>query len=206
MEYRRMKEQPPASEAFSHELQTAIATGESGAVRAAIERQPMNAVIEGIGNRLLARDFLVSEKRHLSVYDQQLDDAVTPFELATRQCLEAIDSELAEVMAKGEQYRQQPGGAAGRRFVELFTQEASDEACVALLRHLSQVSINDVTALRQPYRFMQYMRNATVEQLWGLVQEYRLQEGAVDVQAKAHTEVVGLLQDIDRRIVGVLFK
>lgn len=194
------------NEVFSHDLQTAIMAGESDTIRTAIEQQPINEVIEGIGNRLLARDFLVSEKHHLSLYDQQLDEEVS-LEAVTRQCFTAIDSDLVTAFARDEKLRRRPGGAAGERFRNLFTEGSSDEVCVALLRHLSQVQASSMISLRHPYRFMEYMRNAAVESLWEVVQQHREQGGGVvDVRTVAHERVARLLGDIDQRIIGLLFK
>ena len=96
--YENMEELPQkASDFLSGDFLAGLEQKDSAKIRDQAAVLPHNVVLEGIGNRMLIRDFLVQTKGELSSYVLDLDSKEADLEDGTRRLFGVIDGSLDEI-------------------------------------------------------------------------------------------------------------
>ena len=96
--YENMEELPQkASDFLSGDFLAGLEQKDSVKIRDQAAVLPHNVVLEGIGNRMLIRDFLVQTKGELSNYVLDLDSKEADLEDGTRRLFGVIDGNLDEI-------------------------------------------------------------------------------------------------------------
>jgi len=148
--YENMEELPQkASDFLSGDFLAGLEQKDSEKIRDQAAVLPHNVVLEGIGNRMLIRDFLVQTKGELSNYVLDLDSKEADLEDGTRRLFGIIDGSLDEVFKAADENKNRPGG------------------------HIAQMDVDKILAINNPYTVMKAIRGAIVEELWKNVQDYR---------------------------------
>ena len=167
--YENMEELPQkASDFLSGDFLAGLEQKDSAKIRDQAAVLPHNVVLEGIGNRMLIRDFLVQTKGELSNYVLDLDSKEAGLEDGMRRLLGVID----EIFKAADENKDKPGGLGMERFRQEF-RNPDDTAVVNLANHIIQMDVNKILAINNPYTVMKAIRGAIVEELWKNVQDYR---------------------------------
>ena len=149
--YENMEELPQkASDFLSGDFLAGLEQKDSAKIRDQAAVLPHNVVLEGIGNRMLIRDFLVQTKGELSSYVLDLDDEEADLEDGTRRLF----------------------GLGMERLRQEF-RNTDDIAVINLAGHIAQMDVDKILAINNPYTVMKAIRGAIVEELWKNVQDYR---------------------------------
>lgn len=167
--YENMEELPQKASGFlSGGFLAGLEQKDSAKIRDQAAVLPHNVVLEGIGNRMLIRDFLVQTKGELSNYVLDLDSKEAGLEDGMRRLLGVID----EIFKAADENKDKPGGLGMERFRQEF-RNPDDTAVVNLANHIIQMDVNKILAINNPYTVMKAIRGAIVEELWKNVQDYR---------------------------------
>ena len=171
--YENMKELPQkASDFLSGDFLAGLEQKDSAKIRDQAAVLPHNVVLEGIGNRMLIRDFLVQTKGELSSYVLDLDSKEADLEDGTRRLFGVIDGNLDEIFKTADDNKDKPGGLGMERFRQEFRNLSGDNV-VNLANHVAQMDVDKILAINNPYIVMKAIRGAIVEELWKNVQDYR---------------------------------
>lgn len=142
--YENMEKLPQkASDFLSGDFLAGLEQKDSAKIRDQAAVLPHSVVLEGIGNRMLIRDFLVQTKGELSSYVSDLDGKEAGLEDGMRRLFGVIDGSLDEIFKAADENKNRPGGLGMERFRQEF---------------------------RNPD---DTIRGAIVEELWKNVQDYR---------------------------------
>ena len=167
--YENMEELPQkASDFLSGDFLAGLEQKDSAKIRDQAAVLPHNVVLEGIGNRMLIRDFLVQTKGELSNYVLDLDSKEAGLEDGMRRLLGVID----EIFKAADENKDKPGGLGMERFRQEF-RNTDDIAVINLADHIAQMDVDKILAINNPYTVMKAIRGAIVEELWKNVQDYR---------------------------------
>ena len=167
--YENMEELPQKASGFlSGGFLAGLEQKDSAKIRDQAAVLPHNVVLEGIGNRMLIRDFLVQTKGELSNYVLDLDSKEAGLEDGMRRLLGVID----EIFKAADENKDKPGGLGMERFRQEF-RNPDDTTVMNLARHIAQMDVNKILAINNPYTVMKAIRGAIVEELWKNVQDYR---------------------------------
>ena len=171
--YENMEELPQkASDFLSGDFLAGLEQKDSAKIRDQAAVLPYNVVLEGIGNRMLIRDFLVQTKGELSNYVLDLDSKEADLEDGTRRLFGVIDGSLDEIFKDADENKGKPGGLGMERFRQEFRNLSGDNV-VNLANHVAQMDVDKILAINNPYIVMKAIRGAIVEELWKNVQDYR---------------------------------
>ena len=171
--YENMEKLPQkASDFLSGDFLAGLEQKDSAKIRDQAAVLPHNVVLEGIGNRMLIRDFLVQTKGELSSYVSDLDCEETNLEDGTRRLFGVIDGSLDEIFKAADDNKDKPGGLGMERFRQEFRNLSGDNV-VNLANHVAQMDVDKILAINNPYTVMKAIRGAIVEELWKNVQDYR---------------------------------
>ena len=171
--YENMEELPQkASDFLSDYFLAGLEQKDSAKIRDQAAVLPHNVVLEGIGNRMLIRDFLVQTKGELSNYVLDLDSKEADLEDGTRRLFGVIDGSLDEIFKAADKNKDKPGGLGMERFRQEF-RNPDDIAVINLAGHIAQMDVDKILAINNPYTVMKAIRGAIVEELWKNVQDYR---------------------------------
>ncbi len=197
VKYEDMKEKiPQVKDYLSQPLQDAIHDGDIVGLREAIDAYPGSFATEGISNRLVVRDFLVNENERLAQLDAQLDDSTEPADQRVRSYIQGLDMRLQEVFVSDDSGGKLSGDERLREVLRNF------EGDKELIQHLMGVDVRELTPPQEIARWMQYVRDGLVEDLWEAVQDYR-ETG--DVRA-IHASIARISESLDRKAEGSLLK
>ena len=171
--YENMEELPQkASDFLSGDFLAGLEQKDSAKIRDQAAVLPHNVVLEGIGNRMLIRDFLVQTKGELSSYVLDLDDEEADLEDGTRRLFGVIDGSLDEIFKAADENKDRPGGLGMERLRQEF-RNTDDIAVINLAGHIAQMDVDKILAINNPYTVMKAIQGAIVEELWKNVQDYR---------------------------------
>jgi len=171
--YEHMEELPQKASGFlSGDFLAGLEQKDSAKIRDQAAVLPHNVVLEGIGNRMLIRDFLVQTKGELSSYVLDLDSKEADLEYGTRRLFGVIDGSLDEIFKAADENKNRPGGLGMERFRQEF-RNPDDTTVMNLARHIAQMDVDKILAINNPYTVMKAIRGAIVEELWKNVQDYR---------------------------------
>lgn len=171
--YENMENLPQkASDFLSGDFLAGLEQRDSAKIREQAALLPHNVVLEGIGNRMLIRDFLVQTKGELSNYVLDLDSKEVDLEDGTRRLFGVIDRSLDEIFKTADDNKDKPGGLGMERFRQEFRNLSGDNV-VNLANHIVQMDVDKILAINNPYIVMKAIRGAIVEELWKNVQDYR---------------------------------
>lgn len=171
--YEHMEELPQKASGFlSGDFLAGLEQKDSAKIRDQAAVLPHNVVLEGIGNRMLIRDFLVQTKGELSSYVLDLDSKEADLEYGTRRLFGVIDGSLDEIFKTADDNKDKPGGLGMERFRQEFRNLSGDNV-VNLANHVAQMDVDKILAINNPYTVMKAIRGAIVEELWKNVQDYR---------------------------------
>lgn len=199
--YENMRELPQKTSDFlSGDFLTGLAQKDSARVRKASEMLSHNVVLEGIGNRMLIRDFLLQTKGELSNYISDLDSKEVDLEDSTQRLFGVIDDKLDEICQAAEECKDDLGGLGMERFRQEFRNLSGDNV-VNLANHIVQMDVDKILAINNPYAVMKDIRNSIVEELWKNVQDYREVGGILEIRENIRKIAVEFVEDIDRDIL-----
>lgn len=171
--YENMEELPQkASDFLSGDFLAGLEQKDPAKIRDQAAVLPHNVVLEGIGNRMLIRDFLVQTKGELSSYVSTLDGEEADLEDGTQRLFGVIDGSLDEIFKDADENKDKPGGLGMERFRQEFRNLSGDNV-VNLANHVAQMDVDKILAINNPYTVMKAIRGAIVEELWKNVQDYR---------------------------------
>ena len=162
---------------------------------------PHNVVLEGIGNRMLIRDFLLQTKGELSNYISDLDSKEVDLEDSTRCLFGVIDEKLDEICRVAEEYKDDLGGLGMERLRQEF-RNLSGNNVVNLANHIVQMDVDKILAINNPYAVMKDIRNSIVEELWRNVQDYREVGSILEIRENIRETAVEFVEAIDRDILN----
>lgn len=186
---------------LSADFRAGLDEKDSARIKEASERLPHNVVIEGIGNRMLIRDFLVQTKGELSKYVSTVDDRESDLEGSTRRLFGTIDENLDGICQAAEEYKDEPGGLGMERFRRAF-QNSDDAAIIKLAEHIARMDIDTILAINNPYTVMKTIRSDIVEELWKNVQDYRETGDGLEIRENIRKTVVEFVEAIDRDVLS----
>lgn len=186
---------------LSADFRAGLDEKDSARIKEASERLPHNVVIEGIGNRMLIRDFLVQTKGELSKYVSTVDDRESDLEGSTRRLFSIIDENLDGICQAAEEYKDEPGGLGMERFRRAF-QNSDDAAIIKLAEHIAQMDVDAILAINNPYTVMKTIRSDIVEELWKNVQSCREASDSLEVRENIKETAAEFVEVIDRNILG----
>lgn len=186
---------------LSADFRAGLDEKDSARIKEASERLPHNVVIEGIGNRMLIRDFLVQTKGELSKYVSTVDDRESDLEGSTRRLFSIIDENLDGICQAAEEYKDEPGGLGMERFRRAF-QNSDDAAIIKLAEHIARMDIDTILAINNPYTVMKTIRSDIVEELWKNVQSCREASDSLEVRENIKETAAEFVEVIDRNILG----
>lgn len=186
---------------LSADFRAGLDEKDSARIKDASEKLPHNVVLEGIGNRMLIRDFLVQTKGELSKYVSTVDDREVDLEDSTRRLFSIIDENLDGIYQAAEEYKDEPGGLGMERFRRAF-QNSDDAAIIKLAEHIAQMDVDTILAINNPYTVMKTIRSDIVEELWKNVQSCREASDSLEVRKNIKETAAEFIEVIDRNILG----
>lgn len=186
---------------LSADFRAGLDEKDSARIKDASEKLPHNVVLEGIGNRMLIRDFLVQAKGELSKYVSTVDDRESDLEGSTRRLFSIIDENLDGIYQAAEEYKDEPGGLGMERFRRAF-QNSDDAAIIKLAEHIAQMDVDTILAINNPYTVMKTIRSDIVEELWENVQSCREAGDSLEVRENIKETAAEFVEVIDRNILG----
>ena len=186
---------------LSADFRAGLDEKDSARIKDASEKLPHNVVLEGIGNRMLIRDFLVQTKGELSKYVSTVDDREVDLEDSTRRLFSIIDENLDGIYQAAEEYKDEPGGLGMERFRRAF-QNSDDAAIIKLAEHIAQMDVDTILAINNPYTVMKTIRSDIVEELWENVQSCREAGDSLEVRENIKETAAEFVEVIDRNILG----
>ena len=186
---------------LSTDFRAGLDEKDSARIKEASEKLPHNVVLEGIGNRMLIRDFLVQAKGELSKYVSTVDDRESDLEGSTRRLFSIIDENLDGICQAAEEYKDEPGGLGMERLRRAF-QSSDDATIINLARHIAQMDVDTVLAINNPYAVMKTVRSDIVEELWKKIQDYREDGDSLEIRENIKETVAEFVEVIDRNILG----
>ena len=186
---------------LSADFRAGLDEKDSARIKDASEKLPHNVVLEGIGNRMLIRDFLVQAKGELSKYVSTVDDREVDLEDSTRRLFSIIDENLDGIYQAAEEYKDEPGGLGMERFRRAF-QNSDDAAIIKLAEHIAQMDVDTILAINNPYTVMKTIRSDIVEELWKNVQDYRETGDGLEIRENIRKTVVEFVEAIDRDVLS----
>ena len=186
---------------LSADFRAGLDEKDSARIKDASEKLPHNVVLEGIGNRMLIRDFLVQAKGELSKYVSTVDDRESDLEGSTRRLFSIIDENLDGICQAAEEYKDEPGGLGMERFRRAF-QNSDDAAIIKLAEHIAQMDVDTILAINNPYAVMKTVRSDIVEELWKKIQDYREDGDSLEIRENIKETVAEFVEVIDRNILG----
>jgi len=186
---------------LSADFRAGLDEKDSARIKDASEKLPHNVVLEGIGNRMLIRDFLVQAKGELSKYVSTVDDRESDLEGSTRRLFSIIDENLEGICQAAEEYKDEPGGLGMERFRRAF-QNSDDAAIIKLAEHIAQMDVDTILAINNPYTVMKTIRSDIVEELWENVQDYRETGDGLEIRENIRKTVVEFVEAIDRDVLS----
>ncbi len=186
---------------LSADFRAGLDEKDSARIKEASEMLPHNVALEGIGNRMLIRDFLVQTKGELSKYVSTVDDRESDLEGSTRRLFGTIDENLDGICQAAEEYKDEPGGLGMERFRRAF-QNSDDAAIIKLAEHIARMDIDTVLAINNPYTVMKTIRSDIVEELWKNVQDYRETGDGLEIRENIRKTVVEFVEAIDRDVLS----
>ena len=186
---------------LSADFRAGLDEKDSARIKEASEMLPHNVALEGIGNRMLIRDFLVQTKGELSKYVSTVDDRESDLEGSTRRLFGTIDENLDGICQAAEEYKDEPGGLGMERFRRAF-QNSDDAAIIKLAEHIARMDIDTILAINNPYTVMKTIRSDIVEELWKNVQDYRETGDGLEIRKNIRKTVVEFVEAIDRDVLS----
>ena len=186
---------------LSADFRAGLDEKDSARIKDASEKLPHNVVLEGIGNRMLIRDFLVQAKGELSKYVSTVDDRESDLEGSTRRLFSIIDENLDGICQAAEEYKDEPGGLGMERFRRAF-QNSDNAAIIKLAEHIAQMDVDTILAINNPYTVMKTIRSDIIEELWKNVQSCREAGDSLEVRENIKETVAEFVEVIDRNILG----
>lgn len=186
---------------LSTDFRAGLDEKDSARIKEASEKLPHNVVLEGIGNRMLIRDFLVQAKGELSKYVSTVDDRESDLEGSTRRLFSIIDENLDGICQAAEEYKDEPGGLGMERFRRAF-QNSDNATIINLARHIAQMDVDTVLAINNPYAVMKTVRSDIVEELWKKIQDYREAGDSLEIRENIKETAAEFVEVIDRNILG----
>lgn len=186
---------------LSADFRAGLYEKDSARIKDASEKLLHNVVLEGIGNRMLIRDFLVQTKGELSKYVSTVDDREVDLEDSTRRLFSIIDENLDGIYQAAEEYKDEPGGLGMERFRRAF-QNSDNAAIIKLAEHIAQMDVDTILAINNPYTVMKTIRSDIVEELWKNVQSCREAGDSLEVRENIKETVAEFVEVIDRNILG----
>ena len=186
---------------LSADFRAGLDEKDSARIKDVSEKLPHNVVLEGIGNRMLIRDFLVQTKGELSKYVSTVDDREVDLEDSTRRLFSIIDENLDGIYQAAEEYKDEPGGLGMERFRRAF-QNSDDAAIIKLAEHIAQMDVDTILAINHPYTVMKTIRSDIVEELWKNVQSCREASDSLEVRKNIKETAAEFVEVIDRNILG----
>jgi len=186
---------------LSADFRAGLDEKDSARIKDASEKLPHNVVLEGIGNRMLIRDFLVQTKGELSKYVSAIDDREVDLEYSTRRLFSIIDENLDGICQAAEEYKDEPGGLGMERFRRAF-QNSDNAAIIKLAEHIAQMDVDTILAINNPYTVMKTIRSDIVEELWENVQSCREAGDSLEVRENIKETAAEFVEVIDRNILG----
>ena len=186
---------------LSADFRAGLDEKDSARIKEASEMLPHNVALEGIGNRMLIRDFLVQTKGELSKYVSTVDDRESDLEGSTRRLFGTIDENLDGICQAAEEYKDEPGGLGMERFRRAF-QNSDDAAIIKLAEHIAQMDVDTILAINNPYTVMKTIRSDIVEELWKNVQSCREASDSLEVRKNIKETAAEFVEVIDRNILG----
>lgn len=186
---------------LSADFRAGLDEKDSARIKEASEMLPHNVALEGIGNRMLIRDFLVQTKGELSKYVSTVDDRESDLEGSTRRLFGTIDENLDGICQAAEEYKDEPGGLGMERFRRAF-QNSDDSAIIKLAEHIARMDIDTILAINNPYTVMKTIRSDIVEELWKNVQDYRETGDGLEIRENIRKTVVEFVEAIDRDVLS----
>ena len=186
---------------LSADFRAGLDEKDSSRIKEASEMLPHNVALEGIGNRMLIRDFLVQTKGELSKYVSTVDDRESDLEGSTRRLFGTIDENLDGICQAAEEYKDEPGGLGMERFRRAF-QNSDDAAIIKLAEHIARMDIDTILAINNPYTVMKTIRSDIVEELWKNVQDYRETGDGLEIRENIRKTVVEFVEAIDRDVLS----
>lgn len=186
---------------LSADFRAGLDEKDSARIKDASEKLPHNVVLEGIGNRMLIRDFLVQAKGELSKYVSTVDDRESDLEGSTRRLFSIIDENLDGIYQAAEEYKDEPGGLGMERFRRAF-QNSDNAAIIKLAEHIAQMDVDTILAINNPYTVMKTIRSDIVEELWENVQSCREAGDSLEVRENIKETAAEFVEVIDRNILG----
>ena len=186
---------------LSADFRAGLDEKDSARIKDASEKLPHNVVLEGIGNRMLIRDFLVQAKGELSKYVSTVDDRESDLEGSTRRLFSIIDENLEGICQAAEEYKDEPGGLGMERFRRAF-QNSDNAAIIKLAEHIAQMDVDTILAINNPYTVMKTIRSDIVGELWKNVQSCREAGDSLEVRENIKETAAEFVEVIDRNILG----
>ena len=186
---------------LSADFRAGLDEKDSARIKEASEMLPHNVALEGIGNRMLIRDFLVQTKGELSKYVSTVDDRESDLEGSTRRLFGTIDENLDGICQAAEEYKDEPGGLGMERFRRAF-QNSDDADIIKLAEHIARMDIDTILAINNPYTVMKTIRSDIVEELWKNVQDYRETGDGLEIRENIRKTVVEFVEAIDRDVLS----
>ena len=186
---------------LSADFRAGLDEKDSARIKEASEMLPHNVALEGIGNRMLIRDFLVQTKGELSKYVSTVDDRESDLEGSTRRLFGTIDENLDGICQAAEEYKDEPGGLGMECFRRAF-QNSDDAAIIKLAEHIARMDIDTILAINNPYTVMKTIRSDIVEELWKNVQDYRETGDGLEIRENIRKTVVEFVEAIDRDVLS----
>lgn len=186
---------------LSADFRAGLYEKDSARIKDASEKLLHNVVLEGIGNRMLIRDFLVQTKGELSKYVSTVDDREVDLEDSTRRLFSIIDENLDGIYQAAEEYKDEPGGLGMERFRRAF-QNSDNAAIIKLAEHIAQMDVDTILAINNPYTVMKTIRSDIVEELWENVQSCREAGDSLEVRENIKETAAEFVEVIDRNILG----
>ena len=186
---------------LSADFRAGLDEKDSARIKDASEKLPHNVVLEGIGNRMLIRDFLVQAKGELSKYVSTVDDRESDLEGSTRRLFSIIDENLDGICQAAEEYKDEPGGLGMERFRRAF-QNSDNATIIKLAEHIAQMDVDTILAINNPYTVMKTIRSDIVEELWKNVQSCREAGDSLEVRENIKETAAEFVEVIDRNILG----
>lgn len=200
--YENMEELPQkASDFLSGDFLAGLEQKDSAKIRNQAAVLPHNVVLEGIGNRMLIRDFLVQTKGELSSYVSTLDGEEVDLEDVTELLFNAIDDNFDRIRQVAEKHKDELGGLGMERFRQEF-RNPDDTTVMNSARHIAQMDVNKILAISNPYAVIKDIRNPIIEELWKNVQDYREAGDGLEIRENIRKTVVEFVEAIDRDIPG----
>ena len=186
---------------LSADFRAGLDEKDSARIKEASEMLPHNVALEGIGNRMLIRDFLVQTKGELSKYVSTVDDRESDLEGSTRRLFGTIDENLDGICQAAVEYKDEPGGLGMERFRRAF-QNSDDAAIIKLAEHIARMDIDTILAINNPYTVMKTIRSDIVGELWKNVQSCREAGDSLEVRENIKETAAEFVEVIDRNILG----